>query len=274
MIDVENTKPERDFRVDEQITLDDVKRKYELNEAITGHVLSFNLKEKIIRVSLGNSIVGILPFNEVCLEDLKFIEGTPAQVKTIYKKKIIRAKVTAIDGKNIYLSRKQNLLDVFTELKKRGLAFFNATIENAGKYNIFCDIAEGIIAYCSVEELSRVYIDDARDWVTIGNHIRVRITKYNDPESLVWCSAKKAAMGNYKIIKPRTKIMAKIGKPIKNENGMVTGYFVEITPAIAGIADVREDYGPKKEYKLGEMVECYVRNVDAKKHRVKLFLEN
>ena len=274
MIKVESFKPERDFSVDDKMTLTEIRRKYEENEAITGHVHGFDVKARIIFVSLGNGIEGILSFDEVCMEELKQIRGLPAQVKSITRKNSIRVKIVGIEDDIIYVSRKANLLDVFNKLEKLGTAFYNATFENASKHNVFCDIGEGVIAYCSVEELTRVFIDDARNWVKIGNHVRVRTTKFSSSENLIWCSIKKASMGNYKKIKPKTKLMAKVGKSIEDENGIVTGYFVEITPAIAGIADICENYTLEKMPKQGEMVRCYVRSVDSEKHRIKLYIEN
>lgn len=273
MIKVESFKPERDFCVDGEMTLTKIRRKYEENEAITGRVHGFSLKDRIVLVSLENGIKGILPFDEVSIEQLKQPKGLPAQVKSIARKKTIRVKIIGIEGSNIYVSRKTNLLDVFNKLENLGTAFYNATIENASKYNVFCDIGEGVTAYCGIEELTRVFIDDARNWVKIGNHVRVRTTKFNNLESLVWCSVKKASMGNYKKIKPKTKLMAKVGQSITDENGTITGYFVEITPAIAGIADISEKYPLEKLPKQGEMVRCYVRSVDCEKHRIKLYIE-
>lgn len=274
MISVENFKPERDFSIDESITIEEIRRKCAENETVTGSIYEVNVNECFVRVYLGNSIEGIMPFNEICLGNLKLTDGVPAQVKSVARKPVIRAKITSVKGNQIFLSRRENLLEVSNKIKKLGKAFFNASIENVNPYNIFCDIGEGVIAYCSVEELTRIFIDDARDWVTAGNHIRVRIIKTNDSENLIWCSVKKASMGNYKKIKPRTKIMAKVGKSIKDESNNVTGFFVEITPAISGIADIPENYSLDKLPKLGDMVKCYVRAVNSEKHRIKLYIDD
>ena len=271
---VQDFKPERDFKVNDNVTMDDLKRICESNETITVEPKRYNLKDACIRVHLGNNIFGSLPFNEVSLDGLNDEEIVPVQVKAVMRKKNIRCKITSIKGTEILLSRKSNLEEVFNKVSKIERGVFNAMVENVGKYNVFFDIAEGVCAYCDVSQLSRVYLNDARDWISNGMHIRVKVTKTSESDHLIWCSAKKAAFGDYSKIKPGTKVVAKVGNEIRDNDGTITGYFVEITPAISGIADIRVDVSETFVYpKLGDKIRCYVRNVKPKERRIKLYID-
>lgn len=273
MVDVVNIKPERDFVVETTMTIEEVRRRYQNDLALTGKAKSYSLEQCHIVVDLGNNIEGILPINEISLDEIKNNGYVPAQVKTIMRKPAIRVKVTWMEDGVIYLSRRENLLDAFRKIEKLGKVFYMSTVENITQYNIFFDLGEGLTASCNIKDLSKMFLDDARDWVTVGKHIRVRAVKFNHDEKLVWCSVKKAYQENYNIVQPKKKTIGRLGKCIRDEDGHVTGYFVEITPAICGIVDVRDEHFPSSKPEFGKYYRFYVRSVDKRKHRVKLFFE-
>lgn len=271
MIEVQNFMPESDFKVDDNITLDELKRKWQSNTTIVVSPRTYNIKKGYVRVYLGNNIYGCLPFSEVSLEDIKD-EIVPVQVRAIMRKQSIRVKITKIEGKEILLSRKSNLEEVFNQISNIEKGIYYAMVERVDKHCVFFDIAEGICAYCEIKQLSRVFIKDARDWISVGRHMRVRVTQISESEHRVWCSAKKAAFGDYKKIKAGTKIVAKVGDEIRDTDGHITGFYVEITPAISGIADIRDNI--TTEYpKFGDIVWCYVRSVNPKERHIKLYID-
>ncbi len=272
MFKTQSLKPERDFQVDEKMTFDEVVKRYEQGIAITGYVHGFDSLQKKIYVSLGNNLEGILTFDEVCLEKLKHYVGTPVQVRSILRKRIIRAKILKIEDDKIYLSRKANLLEVLDKVKDNIGGFFYASAENTGGHNVFCDIGEGLIAYCSIEEVSRIRIKDTREWVKIGQHFTVKVTNISEENNFVWCSIKRGSFGDYSIFKHGMKVRARVGNAIPGKDGSITGYYVEINPAISGIADVNAEIYSGKLPEYGDIVNCYVRTVYAYEHKMKLTL--
>ncbi len=272
MIKTQNLKPERDFRIDDNMTLDEVERRCKQNISITGYIHGFNIFERNAFVSLGNGIEAVLPFDEICLEELKYSSGTPAQLKALLRKKSVRAKVTSINGDKVYISRKANLLETLDIVKENIGCFFYATVESASGHSVFLDIGEGVIAYCGVEELTRIHLKDTRDWVKIGQHFRVKVTNFKEKEKFVFCSVKRGSFGDYSKFKKGTVVNARVGAEIPSINGSYPGFFVEITPAISGIADVCKSFYSGEKPKFGDMVKCYIREVDAYNHKMKLFL--
>lgn len=274
MIKRQDLRPERDFQVDEKMTFDEIVKRYEQRITITGCVRGVDVFDKKIFVSLGNNIEGILTFDESSIDELKGSSDTPVQVRTILKKRIIRAKILKIEDGKIYLSRKANLLEVLKKVKENIGGLFNATAENVGGHNVFCDIGEGLIAYCSVEEVSRIRIKDTREWVKIGQHFTVKVTDICKDNNFIWCSIKRGSYGDYSVFKHGMKVRARVGNAITGEDGNITGYYVEITPAISGIADLTAENYSGELPKYGDIVNCYVRVVYVYEHKMKLYLIN
>ena len=67
-------------------------------------------------------------------------------------------------------------------------------------------------------------------------------------------------------------INARVGGEIPAINGGYPGFFVEITPAISGIADVCKSLYSGELPKFGDLVNCIVREVDPYNHKMRLYL--
>lgn len=272
MVKMQKLKPERNFRVDDNITLQEVIRRYEQKITVTGIAHGFDSIGKKVFVSLGNDIEAILPFEEVSLEELRYITKIPVQVKAILKKGTIRAKISKIEDDKIYLSRKANLLEALDTVKNNIGGFFRATVENIDGHCVFCDIGEGVVAYCKIEEVTRIRIKDVRGWLEKGQKVKVKVTDYSEESNLVWCSIKRGSFGDYSAFKRGMHVKARVGNAILGNDGNITGFYVEITPAISGITDYNPMYYNGELPKYGDMVKCYIKNVDEYNHKMKLNL--
>ena len=214
-----------------------------------------------------------MSIDEVTIESLKYIHGNsvPVQVKMLVQKRVIRIKVTKIENDVIFLSRRKNLLEVFDYFKENINLKVEAVITGATDFGVFCDIGDGLIALCHYSEMSRARIFPKK-FVRIGARVCVMVYPNKKSEKMLNCSIKRATIVNYSEIKNGDTIKVKVGQPVYNEDGKVTGYFVEITPAISGIADV-QCFRDKAILKNGQIVDAYVRSVRANKHKVKLTIK-
>lgn len=268
-------KPERDYDISNDISMEYLEEAFKSNLTITGRVIDYDVIEKYIIVDLGNGFSGVLPFEEVCIEKLKYFDDIPIQVSTISLKSAIRIKITKISNNIIYLSRKKNLLEVYEYYEKENeneKVKVTAIVEKTCSFGVFCDVGDGLISLCYYTEMSKARMNP-KSFLEAGTRVKVKIYKYDSEKKQLSCSMKKAEPMRYSNIIPNTWIYVKIGDPLIDSLGYITGYFVQITPSISGIADVQTPVKSSEALKNGETVEAYVRAVFPHKHKVKLILK-
>ena len=267
-------KVETDYKMNNSITFNEIVQAYNTGATLTGKPIDYSLNSKCLIIDLGGGITADMPFNEVCIEELKYInEELPEQAYQALKKDVLRFKVLKIDESKIILSRRANLVESFKKISKMNQKkVFNAVITNTENFGVFCDIGEGLTALCPVNEISRTRID-AKTWLPIGSRVKVKITKAIPEKMQFKCSIKKAYPSNYAEIKPKSKIYVRLGQKITDRTGKVSGFYVEVTPSISGIADVKPDCKQiHRDLKTGDVVRVYIRKVIPEENRVKLFL--
>ena len=265
-------KPEIEYILDDKNSMEKIKKALDNNETVTGRVKSLDINGKRLIVSLGGKMNGILPFNEVTIEELKYIKNiVPIQVEELIKQRTIRCKIIAIDGKFIILSRKRNLMEVFDFLSKSTNITFKALVIGTAEFGVFCDIGDGIRALCGKEDISEIH-QDPRIWVSNGFQSNAVITEISNYEHQIRISFRKA-YDRKDINKFRMNqiIKVKIGDKIINDRGKITGYYCEVTPSIPGIANLifRND-----EYEIGEVVEAFIQSIDKANYRMKVSILN
>lgn len=266
--------PERNYQFVAETTTARLKRAFEARETVTGLIRGSDIVNQCLFVKLNDTEEGILPFSECCLEPLKYCHNTiPGPIEQLLKKKVIRVKIEKWTDKRIVLSRRNNLLEVLERAENLVSKKVLATVENTTTSAAYCDIGDGLIAYCIEAEISKTRIKDVTNWFEKGETIKVIVSKVDLDNLKVSCSIKRADSFDYSKIRPKSNRMVKVGNPIYQQ-GKLTGYYVEVTPSIAGIADIRE-WNLKKYSNLqpGDKAQVYIRQVSPEERKVKMFFD-
>ena len=243
-------KPERYYQFFGDVTKTRLQRAYEAGEVVTGRIRGYDVVRGCLFVKLSNTEEGVLPFSECFLEQLKDTHNRiPGHVE------------------------KLSLLEVLDKAQHIVLKRVGATVEGTAKNAVYCDIGDGLTAYCPVCEISRTHIDDATNWFKKGEVVKVIITGVDLETGKVTCSIKQGDACDYSKIFPNSNRKVKVGNPIF-QKGNVTGYFVEITPGIAGIADIQENFAEKYgKLHPGDKVRVYIKQVLPDERKVKLVIK-
>lgn len=265
--------PESTYYLDESLTMDDIREAYKYNESLTGRVTHIDTNNKTVLVSLNDKITAKMLWDDVTIKKLtpKYEETTqiPPQISSLYQKKI-RVKVKGVMKNAIYVSRKANMLEAWNILKKLPKEYvFKAAYTGADKNgtSIFYDIAEGLIAFCHVVQCTSVFVEDMDKWLTYGTlHDVVLLDSCKDDNYLLYCSRKKACKTCMEDLSVNQIVNVKVAQKTKN----MKGYHVEVTPLVAGIADLPYD---KRNIEYGQIVQACVKKIKLNSSKKKITLE-
>lgn len=265
--------PESAYYLDESLTMDDVREAYKYNDSLTGRVTQIDANNKTILVSLNDKITAKMSWDDVTIKKLtpKYTETTqiPPQISTLFQKKI-RVKVKGVLENVIYVSRKANMVEAWNIIQKLPKEHvFKAAYTGTDEYGtcLFYDIAEGLIAFCHVYQCTSVFVHDMDKWLTYGEIHEVVLLDTDDNDNyLLNCSRKKACVKGIKELSKYQVVDVKIAHPTND----LKGYHVEVTPLIAGIADLPFD---KRNLKYGEVVKACVKKIRHNSERKKISLE-
>lgn len=213
-------------------------RKISYGTVVIGVATKFDVKRREVEVDLGYPWTGIIPENEVSVNDFTFSEGafTPHQISSIIGKKI-RAIVTEVLGPHkVLLSRRISLIDTWETLQE-GQELVGQILNNVG-YGIFIDIGNGLSTYLHKKECSTTRMQNTRNWFKKNETVKIKlINKGTEPGQKIICSRILAYPEMKNIEEPYNVgdiIAVRISYPVPE------GYFCEITPRIYGIIDVPE----------------------------------
>lgn len=272
-------KLESQCHIDFFLEMNDVKDALEKNMTLTANVIYIDeLNQKII-VKLGGEILGVLPWNEVTMYPLtnkyrlspssKQYELRPDQISAIDGKKI-RVKVKDITKKGIILSRKDNMLEAWEQIKqipdytivKGSVIGFHKS--EAG---IFIDIGEGVTTFCHFREYTATR-GVLSEWVKYGDVIDVMVYGVSDAKKRINCSRKLTCSidEDYSSFKKYDILDVKVASLAFNKEGFC-GYHVEVNPIVTGIADAPYIARP---IQLGETVQAVIRNIKVNERKMSL----
>lgn len=264
--------PEVTYYLNESLTIEDVKEAYKYNKTLTGKVICIDAAAKLVKVSLSRGLTAKMSWNDVTIKKLtfKFAGNTkvPPQVSSLFGKKV-RVKVKAVSDNNIFVSRKANMLEAWNEVKKLPDNYvFNASYTGTSQYGayLFYDIGEGLVAFCHIHDCTAVFVPNIAEWIKYGEIHKVSITVLNEEDDYsINCSRKKACPKDIEDFCKYDIVNVKISKMTSDS----TGYHVEVTPRLSGIADF-----PYKErqIKYGEVVKASIRKIviNSEKKKVNL----
>lgn len=259
-----NIKPEANYEFI-PLTSKEIVEAYASNSTVTARVEDILAGEEVVKVKLGNGIMATLPFSEVSIYPLRYSQRRPndlsTNVRCLYMKKI-RVKITSVDGDNITVSRKLNMLEAYEKLlnAKRVSMYITEAIEKSA----FGDIGEGITGKILINDVCRTHLHHVRERLSHGQTIEVIIKDVDDEQRFAVSyreTFKEFQKEDYPV---GMKVRARIGDWIKVAS--VSTYYAEITPQVPGILTIDEH----RHMKYGTKVECVVTGANEKGLYLKL----
>lgn len=268
-------KPESYYYISNCTTKTDVIEAFLEQKALTGRVVGYDAAARTLTVCLGNEIYATMDWDEATIYPFRYpkvaiAKNVPREIFSLIHRKV-RVKVNCIDGDHIYVSRKDNMIEVFKQIQKEIEEYperiYSGRIIGKYKYGVFYDIGEGILAFCHISEYTSIYIRELTAWSSIGEKSDVKIVKCEDNYKIN-CSRKQAEeKRSASLYKKYDVVLIKLSEPLY-ENHSITGYFAEVNPVIAGIAD----NGEGRQYRSGDIVTAIVKKVDAERNQVNLII--
>lgn len=155
--------PEAWYNINQNINYEELSRKFESNEFITGKITRWNSLKNHFEIDLGNNITGIMPIEETSIYPTLNSNGTLKPEAYCLVGKIICAKITDISSDTIILSRKRNMLDAFDIIRNFENEIINCYIKSAKEALIFIDVGHGILGLLHVKDLSTCIVNDVKD---------------------------------------------------------------------------------------------------------------
>jgi len=231
-----------------------LKKHVRKNLFIVGKVDGWDSSQKALIVKFNNGYTGIIPEEEITLEDLKYSNrakiGPPMQAKMLYSQKIC-ADIVKIVGKTIYLSRKSVQMKAIGTLNSNHN--YKVVVKSISDFGIYVDIAVGIIAFIHISEISTTRIKDVADiGITTGMTIDATILSLSPKICMSYrrvIPLKNLNVGDYSF------------GTVRFELDNQTGYFVEVSPNECGILDSTSNNGNKIHIPYGTRIKYRVKNM-------------
>ncbi len=217
-----------------------------------------------------------LPGSQVDLRPVRNLEGLRAQS--------FEVRVIKLNKKrgNIVVSRKQLLEEEVSE--KRGLtleslhegAVLTGVVKNLTDYGAFVDLG-GIDGLLHITDMSWGRLTHPRDLVQVGDHIQVKVLKFDKDKQRVSLGFKQLTPDPWLDAAERYPI----GAHVRGRVISVTDYgaFVELEQGIEGLVHVSEMTWskrmkhPSKIVNVGDTLETVVLNVNPQERRISLGLK-
>lgn len=245
----------------EEYTFSEIEQARLNGKIIEGTVINcdenFNL-----HVSLGNNLEGIVPKNEIELED---------NIKpSIYKNKentIIQFKVNEISEGNILLSRKAVKKEAFewvkNDLKSGDIVV--GIVKNIRPFGAFIEIGGGIVGLLHIEDISVSRIKSPEERLYVGQKIKVMIKSIDSDKERI-CLTHKELLGNWeenvKELEEKTIVEGIIKEADKYKNGI----FVELKPNLVAMAEYQDGL------KYGQKVKVLIKKIIKAKKKIKVVI--
>ena len=233
-------------------SIDDLKNALDNNSTLSGKITNIDSKYNAY-VDLGNSIKGIIPYNELG----EIIKGN----------KYIQFKVNEVDEnkKICSLSRKkvknESLCWVINELSKGDV--FNGIVRNIKPYGAFVEIGGGSTGLLYINDISVSRMKSPEEKLKIGQKIKVKIKEIDKENNKFYLSYKEMLGSweeNIKDIKVGSIIKGIAKEHTKNKDGI----FIELKPNLVGLCEYSEDI------KYGQSVDVKVKKIIPEKKKIKL----
>ena len=228
------------------------------NTTVTGYVERIDTENSELLVRIGENICH-LPFDEVTIYPLTYSKNTertiPIQICTLLHKKI-RVKVVYINDSEIFVSRRKNMIEAVSIIKKYKIVY--CRVNNLSAKYCFLDIGDGINAILNIREISKCRANSTSEFFHVGDKFSAKILSYDELNRFSVSYKKmykKYDMNDY--IEGDCHV-CKVYSPVDEA---CSGFYVSITPQVSGILDVTSWMPPLK---YGDSVEAIVTNANPK----------
>lgn len=218
-------------------------------------------------------IKGIIPKSECLLtsnnepiKDIAIITrvGKPVCFKVVAIEKqddtfcaILSRRAAQVECKNFYLS---SLVagDII-----------NATVTHLDNFGAFVDIGCGNISLLSIDCISISRISHPSDRICVGQKLNV-IVKSNDVENERIYVTLKELLGTWE----ENVSSFSVGQTVSGIVRSIESYgvFIELSPNLAGLAELREDKFAFRNLNIGDGVSVYIKSIIPEKMKIKLVL--
>jgi small subunit ribosomal protein S1 len=234
---------------------------------------------KVERAVKGGYEVRIARQRAFCpFSQIDVVRGTdPAQHEGhVYKFRITEYKE---GGRNIIVSRRALLEEEqqanAAEVRKSIVegAVITGRVVSARDFGAFIDLGGGVQGLLHVSEMAWERVPDARQFVTIGDEITVKVLRVDADKQKISLGLKQLAADpwsraaeTYKVGQLRTGRVTRVAE---------FGPFVELEPGIEGLVPLSESGVPregdvKKAFRVGSELQVVVLDVDAAARRIRL----
>jgi small subunit ribosomal protein S1 len=214
-----------------------------------------------------------LPGSQVDLRPVRNLDALKGQT--------IEVAVIKLNKKrgNIVVSRKQLLEEEQTEKRSKTMehleegAVLTGVVKNLTEYGAFVDLG-GIDGLLHITDMSWGRLTHPRDLVNVGDHIQVKVLKFDKDKQRVSLGFKQLTPDPWLDAAQRYPV----GAHVKGRVISVTDYgaFVELEQGIEGLVHVSEMTWskrmkhPSKIVNVNDSVECVVLNVNPQERRISL----
>lgn len=246
------------------LDLETVKEAYKTNKTITGFVESLDAASEEIIVQLGDNLYAKMKFDQTTIYPYTYSNNPnrplPLQICCLLHKNI-RIKVKDITDNTIWVSRKKNMEEAFEYLKTCSSVMFHifsTTVQFA-----FGDVGDGILGRLYFGEISRMQVRNISEYVHKNDNIWVNVIAFDDTKRLRLSYKSTFPEYNPSDFQIGDSVTAKVGEFVDDTK---TAYFMEITPQVSGIMDLRP-WEPLLNY--GDKVECIIKAAKTKGLKLK-----
>lgn len=230
---------------DESLSLEDFESCFRSHTSVCGIVDDVDVENEEFIVELSNSIEAHLPFKESVYQDfieLSYETNYGEIIPSHYSESLIGRKIsvyiTSFTEDRIEVSRipsLKNAYEAILEGIKDQSSIFQCYVLSCSRRSAFVDMGGGVLGLIPVKNLSCLMYTDLQYWVQAGDIFSAKIDSFDKENMKFYLSRKAYSLSE---ISPDSfergdMITVAVGQPVPS----CDGYFVEITPGIAGIMD-------------------------------------
>lgn len=233
-------------------------------EKVKIYVSRFERKNNSFIVRLEDDRIGYIPKEEMSIYPFK---KSNAQLST-YLGNLLQAVITKEDGKNIYLSRKPVMQERINEILDGGAIgkTLDVKVISSSDVALYLDLGEMVSGIIYKNDIISASFKYPTDIYPIGSTIKAKIISYKD--NMFTLSHKELYSNKIDQYYTGMRLNGIIRAPIF-DNGAITGYFVQITPAISGIVDVHDI-----RLENGDVIPMVVKNIKPKGLKLRIEYPN
>lgn len=248
----------------------DLEKAMEKGEHVTGTI--YGRVKGGFTVDL-NGATAFLPGSQIDvrpIRDMSPLMGIP-QPFALLKMDKLRGNIVVSRRAVLEETRAEQRSEIIKNLSEGQIV--EGTVKNITDYGAFIDLG-GVDGLLHVTDISWKRINNPAEVLSVGQKIKVQITKFNPESGRISLGIKQMENDPWIGINERYAV----GQTVKGKISNITDYgaFIEIEPGIEGLVHVSEmswtkkNIHPSKLVALGQEVEATILEVDESKRRISL----